>query len=79
MTAKRREKRISAEERTIAILYCAIQKEGWQEGPTESEAIAAANDWFYNKYGYEERGAASDEIPAMLRTAPPRRQRGQNK
>ena len=77
MTAKRREKRVTAEERTIAILYCAIQKEGWQKGPTESEAIAAANDWFYNKYGYEERGAASNEIPAMLRAA--RRQRGQKK
>jgi hypothetical protein len=49
----------------IAILYVALTKPSWAEGPTDNEAIEAANDWYYNTYGYE-HGSASLEIPKML-------------
>lgn len=41
------------EDKLIAMLYVAAQRSGWEKGPTLNEAINAANDWYYNKYGYE--------------------------
>ena len=35
----------------LAMLYSALVKEGWEEGPTDKEAITAAQDWFENRYG----------------------------
>lgn len=62
--------------RAISMLYVAIKKESWEEGPTVSEAIAAAHDWFYNTYGYEGRHAASCAIPRMMK---PRRRKSSTK
>ena len=56
----------SDEEGIIGVLYAAMIKHSWEKGPTDDEAICAANDWFYNKYGYE-RGAASVRIPKMMK------------
>lgn len=38
---------------TISILFRALVKEPWQEGPTQSEAIDYTKDWFYNTFGYD--------------------------
>ncbi len=43
---------------TISILYRALTKEAWQKGPSPSEAIDYANDWYYNEFGYEKDGDA---------------------
>ncbi len=45
----------------IASLYVAIQRKGWEKGPTISEAISSANDWYYAQFGHE-GGAASEEL-----------------
>lgn len=60
--------------RVIGSLYRALTKEHWEEGPTDSEAIAEANNWFYNNFGYD-FGPASEEIPKMIKKNwKPRRQ-----
>jgi hypothetical protein len=53
--------------RVIAMLYVALTREAWMPGPTASEAIDAANDWYYSTYGYEGGDAASVAIPKMIR------------
>lgn len=50
----------------IAILYRALTKEHWEEGPSQNEAVEAAHDWFYNSYGYE-IGSASDGFKKILK------------
>lgn len=37
----------------IAQLYVAVQRKGWEKGPTISEAIKGANDYYYAQFGYE--------------------------
>ena len=49
----------------IATLYVALTKQHWEEGPSVNEAIDAANDWYYNTYGYE-GDAASVGLPKMV-------------
>lgn len=41
---------------TIAILYRALTKDAWEKGPSPSEAIDYAKDWYYNEFGYEKDG-----------------------
>jgi hypothetical protein len=54
----------------IAKLYVASKREGWEKGPTLSEAQDAAQDWLYKVYGHEQ-GAASELFWKDLGLTPP--------
>jgi len=54
--------------RVISTLYVAMQREGWEEGPTMREAVEAAHDWFYEQFG-DERGPACEVLGALGRKA----------
>ena len=42
--------KITPEMVLIGKMYRALTKESWEEGPTESEAIGAAQDWYWNNF-----------------------------
>lgn len=58
------EARVEVQQKLIVILYMAMKKEAWEEGPTDSEAIEAAHDWYHNTFGY---GKSADEEIKKLR------------
>lgn len=43
--------------KVIAVLYVAMRRQGWEEGPTISEAEEMAHDFYYNKFGHDVESA----------------------
>lgn len=58
---------ISPDHRLIAKLYFALTKEHWEEGPTYSEAVDAAHNWFWNNYDESQYLSASDGLRCLAR------------
>lgn len=58
--------KVDRAEKVIAMLYVAIQREGWEKGPTIEEAIDSANDFYYFKHGEDADACASDYYPKIL-------------
>lgn len=59
-------KDLTDEDRIIARLYIASERQGWEEGESLAQAQEAARDYWHNKFGDGE--AAIDKMRAALST-----------
>lgn len=57
--------------RLIGLLFVALTKESWEEGPSPSEAIAAAKDWYWNNYDESQVESASVGLAALSAVSRP--------
>lgn len=58
--------RLTDDQKLILMLYTALTKESWEEGPSTSEAVAACRDWFYwRNYDESQFESASEGLKAL--------------